>query len=452
MSAGGQTTQATTPGYRALVLFMLVVVYTFNFIDRQIVGILAVPIKEDLGLSDVQLSLMGGLAFALFYTFLGIPIAMLADRASRTWIMTIALALWSAMTAACGFAQNFQQLFLTRLGVGVGEAGGVAPAYSLIADYFPSNKRARALAIYSFGIPVGSALGIILGGVLTTVLDWRMAFIIVGVAGIALAPIFRLVVCEPKRGQYDGPGAKAEPARIGDVVRMLRRKPSFWGLSLGAACSSMMGYGLIFWLPSFFVRSFGAELPAFFSWLPDFLIPPNPKPQLYASYFYGTILLVGGVAGIWLGGVLADRQGAARKSAYALTPAIAFLASTPFFLVAVLSQSLALTFAAFLAVQALSLVWLGPVLSAFQHLVTPNMRATASAIFLFINNLIGIGLGNLVIGALSDGLAARFGDESLRYAILCGTVFYAAAAALFFVTAPRLEKDWEHGSPAPVRP
>jgi MFS family permease len=438
-------TAPTTPAYRALVLAMLVAVYTFNFIDRQIVGILAVPIKADLGLSDVQLSLMGGLAFALFYTFLGIPIAMLADRTSRTWIMTVALALWSAMTAACGLAQNFTQLFLARLGVGVGEAGGVAPAYSLIADYFPSNKRARALAIYSFGIPVGSALGIVLGGVLTTVLDWRMAFIIVGLAGVALAPLFRLVVREPKRGQYDGPGAKAAPAPLSAVVDMLRRKPSFWGLSFGAACSSMMGYGLIFWLPSFFVRSFGAELPGFFAWLPDFLVPPNPKPQLYASYFYGTILLVGGVIGIWLGGVIADKQGAAKKSAYALTPAYAFVASLPFFLIGVLSQSLLLTFAAFLVLQALSLVWLGPVLSAFQHLVTPNMRATASAIFLFINNLIGIGLGNLAIGALSDGLAARFGDESLRYAIVCGAVFYIAAAALFFVTAPRLAKDWEQG-------
>ena len=166
------TAQETTPFYRAYVLFILIVVYTFNFIDRQIVGILAIPIKADLNLSDTQLSLMGGLAFALFYTFLGIPIAMLADRSNRTWIMTAALAIWSAMTALCGFAQNFIQLFLARLGVGVGEAGGVAPAYSLISDYFPAEQRARALSIYSFGIPFGSALGILLGGVLTSYLSW----------------------------------------------------------------------------------------------------------------------------------------------------------------------------------------------------------------------------------------------------------------------------------------
>ncbi len=433
----------TSPAYRAYVLFILVVVYTFNFIDRQIVGILAVPIKSELALSDTQLSLMGGLAFALFYTFLGIPIAMLADRKSRTWIMTAALAIWSAMTMACGFAQNFTQLFLARLGVGVGEAGGVAPAYSLIADYFPQEKRARAMSIYSFGIPVGSALGILLGGVLTSYLDWRTAFIIVGVAGLAIAPIFRLTMREPKRGGLDGEGAITSPAKLSEVVSTLIRKPSFWGLSFGAASSSMMGYGLIFWLPSFFVRSFGEALPEFFAWMPAFLVPENASSLLYASYFYATILLLGGVAGIWFGGSMADRYGPKNKAAYALLPAGAFLATIPFFIIGVLAPSLWVAFPAFLVIQALSLVWLGPVISAFQHLVQPNMRATASAIFLFINNLIGIGLGNLIIGALSDGLKAQYGDESLRYAILSGTVFYVIAAALFIVTAPRLKQDWE---------
>ncbi|MDZ7628002.1 MAG: MFS transporter [Parvularculaceae bacterium] len=438
MTSGTQT----TPGYRAWVLFILVVVYTFNFIDRQIVGILAVPIKADLGLNDTQLSLMGGLAFALFYTFLGVPIAMLADRKSRVWIMTVALALWSAMTALCGFAQNFTQLFLARLGVGVGEAGGVAPAYSLIADYFPSDKRARALSIYSFGIPIGSAFGILLGGVLTSYLDWRAAFIIVGLVGLLLAPVLRLTVKDPVRGAFDA-GPPPQPAPISDVVRTLMRKPSFWGLSLGAASSSMMGYGIIFWLPSFFVRSFGEALPAFFSFMPDWMIPPDPKPVLFASYFYGALLLLGGVAGIWLGGVLADRFGKTNKAAYALVPGVAFLLTIPFFIAGVLSTSLTLTFFLFLVPTALSLVWLGPVIAAFQHLAPANMRTTASAVFLFVNNLIGIGLGNLAIGALSDAMTARFGDEALRYAILSGTGFYVIAASLMFLTARRLEKDWE---------
>ncbi|MCG8440879.1 MAG: MFS transporter [Caulobacterales bacterium] len=442
-AAPSQAPPAPSPGYRAYVLFILVVVYTFNFLDRQIVGILAVPIKDDLGLSDTQLSLMGGLAFALFYTFLGIPIAWLADRWNRVWIMTVALSVWSAMTAVCGLAQNFAQLFLARLGVGVGEAGGVAPAYTIIADYFPSHQRARALSIYSFGVPIGASLGIFLGGVLTSYLSWRAAFIIVGLAGLAIAPIFRATVREPVRGGLDGAKAVVTPAPFGSVVRALTRKPSFWTLSLGAACSSMMGYGLIFWLPSFFVRSFGEALPAFFAFLPAFMVPPDAGPLLFASYFYATVLLIGGVAGIWMGGALADHFGAARKSAYALVPAAAFALTVPFYVAGVLSQSLALTWFLFLVPAALSLVWLGPVISAFQHLVQPNMRATASAIFLFINNLIGIGLGNLLIGILSDSLTARLGDEALRYAILSGTGFYVVAAVLFLIAAPRLARDWE---------
>ncbi|MBI1392988.1 MAG: MFS transporter [Alphaproteobacteria bacterium] len=430
-------------GYRAWVLFILVVVYTFNFIDRQIVGILATPIKQDLLLSDTELSLMGGLAFALFYTFLGIPIAMLADRWSRTWIMTAALTIWSGMTAACGLTQNFAQLFAARLGVGVGEAGGVAPAYSLISDYFPPETRARAISIYSFGIPIGSALGILLGGVLTSYLDWRSSFVIVGLMGLAVAPLFRLTMREPPRGAFDRATASVQPAKISDVIRTLTSKPSFWGLSLGAASSSMMGYGLIFWLPSFFIRSFGDALPGFFAWLPSGLTPANAGPVLYASYFYATILFVGGIVGIWFGGVVADRFGPGRKAAYALTPAFAFVATLPFFIVGVLSTNLWTAFPAFLALQALSLVWLGPVITAFQHLVPPNMRATASAVFLFINNLIGIGLGNLAIGALSDVLAARYGDESLRYAIVSGAVFYLIAAGLFVAVSRRIDRDWE---------
>jgi MFS family permease len=437
-----QTAKASS-GYRAYVMFILVVVYTFNFIDRQIVGILAVPIKAELALNDTQLSLMGGLAFALFYTFLGIPVAYLADRGSRTWIMTIALTVWSGMTAVCGLAQNFWHLFLARLGVGVGEAGGVAPAYSLISDYFPPHQRARALAVYSFGIPIGGALGIVLGGVLSSVAGWRSAFIVVGLAGLLLAPIFRLTVREPVRGQFDGANQSRIPVSMRVVAATLSGKPSFWALALGAASSSMIGYGLLFWLPSFLVRSFGADLPGFFDWLPAALVPNNPSAVLYASYFYGAVLLLGGVVGIGLGGILADRLGAKNKAAYAQIPALAFLLAVPFFLVGVMTDSLTVAFFAFLVPSALSLVWLGPVLSAFQHLVTPNMRATASAIFLFINNLIGIGLGNLVIGALSDGLSERFGDESLRYAILSGTVFYLAAAALLFVASKNLDNDWE---------
>jgi MFS family permease len=414
---------ARVTGRRALVLSILVLVYIFNFIDRQIVGILAVPIKSDLGLSDMQLGLMGGLAFALFYTSLGIPIAMLADRWNRSWIITIALAFWSLATAACGLAQNFWQLFVARLAVGVGEAGGVAPSYSLISDYFPPEQRARALGIYSFGIPIGSAVGIVAGGLIATLIDWRVAFFVVGIAGVFLAPAVRLFVAEPERGRYD-PAQQTSPVSLRVVFAKLRSKRSFWLLSLGAACSSMMGYGLFFWLPSFLVRSHGITL-------------------LEASIWYGSILLVGGIAGIWLGSVLADRYGGARKSIYALIPAVAFAATVPFFVVGVLSPSLAVAAVVLLVPTALGLAWLGPILASVQQIVPPSMRATASAIFLFINNLIGIGLGTTLVGAISDGLAAAYGADSLRYAIIAGAGFYIAASVLFFLAAPLLEGDWE---------
>jgi MFS family permease len=427
----GTTTQAPEPGQdrlltsdRAYVLLMLVLVYTFNFIDRQIVGILAVPIKADLGLSDTQLGLMGGLAFALFYTGLGIPVAMLADRFSRTWIMTAALAVWSAMTAACGLTQNFAQLFMARLGVGVGEAGGVAPAYSLIADYFPPHQRARALSIYSFGIPIGSALGIVFGGLIASKIDWRFAFFAVGLAGIVLAPVFRLTVKEPPRGRFDPVHATRRPPGLRELLGTLATKPSFWLVSLGAACSSMMGYGLFFWLPSFFVRSYGLTL-------------------LDASLYFGAIVLLGGLVGIWAGGWLGDRLGRVQRTRYLQVPAVAFCATVPFYLLALFSPNLALTFALLLVPTAMGLVWLGPVISVIQHLVRPDMRATASAVFLFINNLIGIGLGTWAIGALSDALSQQFGSESLRYSILAGTVFYLLAALLFWLATRWLERDWE---------
>jgi MFS family permease len=435
-SAPGVPGNAETPvslAYRSYALVVLIIVYTFNFIDRQIVGILAIPIKAELGLSDAQLGLMGGLAFALFYTLLGIPIARLADKVSRTGIMTAALALWSLMTALCGLTHSFAQLFMARMGVGIGEAGGVAPAYSLICDYFPPKERARALSAYSFGIPIGAALGIVLGGFITSLMSWRMAFFIVGLAGLLLTPVLKFTVREPERGALDPPrvdaaqaaaaGAAGGAPSLLQVIALLARRPSFWGLSLGAACASMMGYGLFFWAPSFLVRSFHLSL-------------------LHASLAYGGLVLTGGLAGIWFGGVLADRYGEQRRAMYAFIPAAAFIATVPFYVAGVLSTTLWISFAVLLVPTALGLVWLGPVLTAIQHLVPGSMRATASALFLFINNLIGIGLGTVLIGMVSDLMRLRFGGESLRYAILAGTGFYVLAAALLFFAGKKLAKDW----------
>lgn len=410
---------------RHVVLALLFIVYTFNFIDRQIMGILNTPIQEELGASDAQMGLLGGLSFALFYTGLGIPIAWLADRSNRTWIMTAALTLWSGFTALCGFTQSYSQLFLARMGVGVGEAGGVAPAYSLISDYFPPQERARALAVYSFGIPIGSAAGIALGGIVASMVDWRTAFITVGVAGVLIAPIFKLFVREPERGRYDvkAQSSASEKAGLLQAVGFVARKPTFWLLSFGASCSSIMGYGSFYWIPTFLRRSYGFDLQQ-------------------AAFYYASILLIGGVIGVWLGGMLGDKLGAKRRAMFALVPAAAWLLALPCYAIGLLSPSPTIAFFLFLAPTALGLVWLGPVIAAVQHLAPANMRTTASASFLFINNLIGIGLGTYLLGLLSDLLSAQFGEESLRYSILAGSGFYLIAALLYLIASRSLSRDW----------
>lgn len=410
--------------YRVYVLVVLVVVYTFNFIDRVIVGILAEPIKADLRLSDTQLGWMGGPAFAIFYTLLGIPIARLADRFSRTWIMTGALALWSGFTALCGQAQTFWHLVLARAGVGVGEAGGVAPAYALVSDYFPQRQRARALAVFSFGVPIGSGLGFLFGGLVASTMSWRTAFITVGVAGLLLAPLFRLTVVEPARGGLDAHVSGNSANTVREVLRVLGRKPAFWALSFGAACASLVGYGLLFWLPSFFIRV-------------------HALPLAQTSLYLGCGIIVLQTTGIWFGGWAADRFGARSRAAYGLVPAILLAIVAPALVAGALAPSLGVALAIFIVPTLLNAAWLGPVLSAIQHLVTPGMRATASAIFLFINNVIGIGGGSLFMGSISDLLIPRFGSESLRYTIVAASGFYILSTALLYYASRHLPRDWE---------
>lgn len=415
------TTTSPSRAYRGVVLAMLLLVYTFNFVDRQILGILAPAIKADLALTDTQLGALGGLAFAILYSTLAIPLAWLADRTSRSWVITISLAVWSGFTALCGLATGFWSLFWCRLGVGVGEAGGVAPSYALIADYFPAGQRARALGIYSLGIPIGSAAGVMLGGWIASAIDWRTAFLVVGLAGIVIAPLFRLIVREPARPARATAAAPAEP--MARVFGILARKRSFWLLAFGAACSSMMGYGLGFWLPSLMKRSFLMELPEI-------------------SRFLGLLLLIGGIPGVLLGGIVGDRLGARDRRNYARLPAICFWIAVPLFAAGFLSTSSALVFALLIVPQALAYVWLAPVIAAVQHLVPAHMRATASASFLLINNLIGLGAGTLLLGALSDAMTSRFGAEALRYAMVSGLILYALAGALMWLGSRTLREDW----------
>ncbi|MGK6318934.1 spinster family MFS transporter [Sphingomonas sp. DT-204] len=410
--------RTTSPGYARLVLAMLLLVYIFNFLDRQILGILVGLIKKDLGLSDTQLGLLGGTAFALLYSTLAVPLALLADRTSRSWVITISLAVWSGFTALCGTATGFTQMFLYRLGVGVGEAGGVAPSYALISSYFPPERRARAMAVYSLGIPVGLAAGVLLGAYIAAHVNWRVAFYTVGIAGVVLAPIFRLVVKEPPRPAIAGP----QPS-VWQVFPIIAAKPSFWLMAFGAAMSSLAGYGLAFWVPSFLERSFHFDLAT-------------------RSYYFGSLLLLGGATGVFLGGVLADRLGQADRGAYARLPAIAWAITAPMFAIGFWSSSPVLAWLLFLIPNALNILWLGPIVTAVQHLVPPHMRATASASFLLINNLIGLGAGAFVIGAMSDAMTPIFGDEALRYSALAVSGFYLIAAVLAFIAVRFLKRDW----------
>ncbi|MEW4468259.1 MFS transporter [Parasphingorhabdus sp. JC815] len=406
-------------------LGLLLVVYIFNFVDRQILAILAGPIQADLGLSDTQMGLLGGIAFALLYSTLAVPLGWIADKTNRSWVITISLGVWSGFTALCGLAQGFWSIFLARLGVGVGEAGGVAPSYALISDYFPSTKRARALSIYSLGIPLGSATGVVAGGYIAAAVDWRLAFMVVGLSGILLVPVFKYFVRDPVKPPVTEI-APAQPSFM-QTIEILAKKRAFWFLALGAACSSMLGYGIAFWLPSLLQRSFGLDL-------------------IETSLFFGSILLIGGVAGVMGGGLLGDWLGGKNKAAYGLVPAIAFLLAVPLFAAGIMSSSATLAFILFLIPQGLAYIWLGPVLSAVQHLVTAETRATASALFLLINNLVGIGGGIFFLGALSDILTPVYGEDGLRYSMLISLIFYTFAAGLMALAARYLQKEWVEDS------
>lgn len=405
---------------RWLALAMLIVVYTLNFIDRQILSILKEPIAADLHLSDTELGLLGGFAFALFYSVLAIPAAWLADRTSRVWIIAAGLFLWSGFTAMCGVASGFAMLFIARMGVGVGEAGGVAPAYSLIADYFPSASQARALAVYSFGIPVGSAIGVLFGGLAAQAIDWRFAFLAIGALGVLLVPAFRLLVRDPPRRAT---AAAEAPLGLRAVARLAARKPAFWLLAIGCGCSSLVAYGLMYWLPTFLARTLGMDIVS--------------RSELLAA-----VILIGGVAGMGGGGWLADKLGRSGKRGYALIPAVAFLASAPLYALALLARTPTETFVLLLLPYALALVWLGPVLTAVQHLSPAASRSTMSALFLLVNNLIGLGIGPYFFGRLSDVLKPEYGADSIKYAFLYGLGLYLLAALLLFLASRRIDEDW----------
>ncbi|QNM82158.1 MFS transporter [Sphingomonas sabuli] len=415
------------PGNSTMLLGLLLLAYVFNFLDRQIISILKIPIKAELGLTDTQLGLMGGIAFASVYSTLAIPIARYADRTGRrAQVIGISAAVWSLFTALCGAVTSFWQLFIARMGVGVGEAGGVAPSYALISEHFPPGKRARALAIFSLGIPIGSALGLFFGGWLAEAINWRVAFAIIGLAGLPVGWLIATRLPEAPVAE-SSPGVPVDQPPFFAVARELAGLPSFWLLSFAAASGSVGGYGLAFWLPSYFSEALGLSLGSI-------------------GTFFGIIVLVGGIAGIFLGGAIADRLGGARISAYAVTPAVAYLLTAPLFAGAMQVESQLLAGALFTLAYAVSLAWLGPIINAIQSLVEPSRRATASASFLLINNLIGIGFGTFIFGFMADYLRETHGDQAMRYSILYGLGFYVLAAVLAFLAALTLKRDARNAS------
>ncbi len=383
--------------YYALIL--LTVVYSFNFIDRQLLAILQEGIKADLGLSDGQLGLLTGFSFALFYVIAGIPIAKWADRGNRRNIISISLFLWSLMTAISGFVQNYVQLLLARIGVGIGEAGGSPPSHSIISDIFPAKSRASALGFYSTGVNIGILFGFLLGGWLNEIFGWRVAFMVVGAPGILLAVIVRLTLKEPIRGFAENKDVESENSTFRSVVKLLWSRKSFRHLALGAALTAFVGYGLASWTASYMIRIHGMSTGELGTWL-------------------ALIMGVGGAIGVFGGGILADKLGVKDRRWYVWIPAIAGIMALPFIVIFCLATDTYLAIASMVVPGILANVYLGSVLAVTHSLVGLRMRAMSSAILFLIINILGLGLGPWSIGALSDFLSSSYGAESLRYALL----------------------------------
>lgn len=371
--------------YTGSVLFVLMLLNALNYVDRQIMTVLAIPIKHDLGLSNTQIGLMTGLAFAIFYALFGLPIARAADRWNRVSVLSLSLFIWSGMTALCGVAQNFGQLFAARVGVGIGEAGCTPPAHSLISDLVPANRRASALSFYALGIPVGSFMGLAIGGYIAQRLGWQAAFLLVGLPGVALALALPLVVREPRRARKE-----PEPIpSIADFVRDIARKPSYWHFCVACSLTSVLNFGSGYFLGFFFNVKHGLSLAEL-------------------GIQLGIMLGLGWAVGIAMGGHLSDRFFARSKAAYATVPAIALLAGIPFALLGYHVSNALLAMALLVVPTAFNSVVFGPAYAVVQGVAAPRSRALAIAFFLMVTTLVGLGLGPVLVGGLTDFLFAKF--------------------------------------------
>lgn len=400
-------------GYKRYLLAVLLVTLAFNAVDRLALGLLLQDIKIDLELSDSQLGFLTGIAFALFYSVVGIPIARWADRSNRVTIISITTALWSAALALCGLAATFLQLLVIRIAVAVGEAGCVPPAHSLIADHFNRAERPRAVAIYMLGSPLSAVIGYFLAGWLNEIYGWRVTFMLLGLPGLALALLVRFTLREPRlrKPSMDAPcidaaNGLAESTAVSSAQPSLKAvcvtlwaNNTFRHLLMCFAVSGFFNQGIWTWQPAFFVRSYGLGTGELGTWL---------------SVIYG----LGGLLGIYLGGELASRHAANNErlqlkamavltAGFAITSACTYLSPNHY---------VAFGFAGLSVVGGAAII--GPLFAMIQTLVPPRMRAMSIAILYLFANLIGMGLGPLAAGALSDAFQPRAGEESLRYALL----------------------------------
>ena len=400
-----------SPRARRVTLALLTVTYFFSYMDRQILAILLEDIKADLLLNDTQLGLLSGLAFALFYATLGIPVAALADRVNRVNIISIALALWSGMTAVCGLAQNFVQLLLARIGVGIGEAGSSPPSHSIIADLYPAEKRALALSIYSLGVTLGAAAGQIFGGNLTYFFDWRVAFIAIGLPGVILAIVVKLFATEPMRRAEPGAVEDARMPSIGEGFRSIFGNMAAVWLVAGVTLTSMIGYALTGWTPAYLIRSFGLN-------------------TLQVGNIVAPLLAIAGVAsGLssgWLANKLSERYG---LQAQPLMVAALKTIALPFLIWFYIADDAWVAIAVYFIAVLFQSCYLGPTFALIQTLAPLRMRAVWAAITLLVINLIGLGLGPTLVGVLSDVFAPEYGEESLRQALF--VIACATPAAIF---------------------
>ncbi len=407
---------------RGLALLMLFVVGTINFVDRQLLSVLVEPIRAELHLTDTQFGLLTGLAFALFYAGMGVPVAIMADRWNRVRLIAAACLVWSAFTALTGRVASFAELALIRFGVGAGEAGGTAPSLSLVSDLFPPHRRPFAVAIFQLNGPFGVFVGAAFGAWAAAHIGWRNAFLVMGLAGIVIAPLLVWAVREPVRGQMDPGATAAEPVPLRETLALFARSPSLRLVLLANGLSAFVSYGILNWVPAFLMRTQGMPLPAMGQWF-------GPA----AGITFGI--------GIMGSGWAVSRLAARDPRAYGYVPALASLLIAPGLAVALLMPGWQASLAAMLLPLTMCTVYIAPGLALVQNLTPPRSRATAAAILLLMYNIVGLGLGPLFVGMISDHLKPELGDASLRWALMGIIPFALAAAASQFAMTRHLNRE-----------